>query len=235
MHIWSMIRRIKIVRVQVANRPSTLKQIAWRRHAVLVVSVVAMGGFLAAPALAANSGSGTATINVAPAVLSVSVSPSTFNLCPTGSPLTIPNGSCAFGTLPSTGQSVGGVLVTNTGVAGHIDSNGANAVPSDSGTPWTLCVPFANCGSASANPGANQFTIQTDGFYNGAGVSGYDTNDLTNTPACDDTFSAGGTTAGSCSAAHGASEDEQVNIFGPASSTDTSSVFTTVLTWTAVP
>jgi hypothetical protein len=243
MRMWSTIRRIQVVRVEVGHprsprRPFLASRVfSRRRHAPLAAATIALLGVWATPALAASSGSSTATINVAPSVLSVSVSPTTvtFAKCAggtsTSADLGFPDGECNVGTLPDDGQSVGGVDVTNTGEASQIDVNGSNATPSDNGTPWTLCSNIGNC-SNGANPGANQFSIQSLGWYGSIGNS---VMSLTNTPSCDSAFSNGGTSDDSCSATTGASEDEQLLLTGPQSSTDTSSVFTTTLTWTAVP
>jgi hypothetical protein len=199
---------------------------------------MALVGLSSAPALAQSSGSSTATINVGTQpVLSLTVSPSTVTYanCDGGSSTTstlgFPNATCFVGGVIDSAQgSAGGVTVTNTGAPSQVDVNGANAIPSDAGTNWTLVT--------DATPGANQFV------EDGAGWSGNDADDsleYTNSPQCDAAFGEGqgqGTKDnGACTAASttGESTAEQLYIIGPASSTDTSSTFTTVITWTAVP
>jgi hypothetical protein len=238
MRTLSTIRRIRIVRVETPDRSSPVRRHGWRPLA-LAISVMALVGLSAAPALAASPGSSTGTITVAAtAVYSVTVSPSfSFGICTanggapsTGSTLVFPNGYCFSGTASGSVYTAG-VTITNTGAAGHIDVNGANADPSDLGTPWTLCglATTTPCPSGSATPGANQFEMTTWGDPNGGNA--YTT--LSNSPVCDMAFDGG--TSGGCSATSGASQIEGQNMVGPESSTDTSSTFTTTLTWTAGP
>jgi hypothetical protein len=192
--------------------------------------MIALLGVWATPALAATTGSSTATIDVAPEVLSLTVSPETvsFSSCTfytgtgsvSGSALQFPNGTCDVGTGAGGAEDdlvTGGVTITNTGVAGDIDVNGADAIPSDDGTPWILQP------STDGLPGVNQFNLWTAWVY---------TTNLGTTPACDDAFNAPDT---GCGATAGQSQEEEIELRGPSSSTDTSSVFTTIITWTAVP
>jgi hypothetical protein len=171
--IWSTIKRIEIVRVQVSDR-SPSRPISWRALGPLAISVMALLGLSAGPALAAGSGSSTATINVAtPAVLSLTVSPVTvtYASCAAGSStastLGFPNGLCYVGGNPTTAAgSSGGVTITNAGAPSQIDVNGANAIPSDAGTPWSLCGGAGGlaCSGASDSPGPNQLIEEGDGY-----------------------------------------------------------------------
>jgi hypothetical protein len=236
MRTLSTITRIRIVRVETPDRSSPARRHGWR-PLTLAIAVMALVGISAAPALAASTGSGTATINIVPAVYSVTVSPATFSfgLCSTrlgastGSSLGFPDGYCYYGTGTSTYTT--GVTITNTGAAGHIDVNGSNAVPSDAGTPWTLCSEQGGtCTYLSGGlyyPGANQF--QLGNLADPDGSNAYTI--ISNSPACDEAFDA----SVGCSAASGASQIEGLEMTGPESSTDTSSTFTTTLTWTAGP
>lgn len=234
MPTFETLRRVRIVRLETTHRPKFSEGSTFRRLLPLAISVLALTGLTTTPALAASSGSSTATINVAPAATrSMTVSPTTFTFstnCAGG--LTFPNGVCDLGTFPSSAKSVGGITVANTGAAGHIDVNGANAIPSDAGTAWILCDPAApvTCTGSGSIPGANQFDLSTTGWN---GTSGTSSTNLSSTPACDSAFNAGN--ADKCSAATGASQVEEISLVGPTSTTDTSSSFTTIITWTAVP
>jgi hypothetical protein len=237
MRTLSTIKRIRIVRVETPDRSSHVRRHGWRPLA-MAISVMALVSLSAAPALAASTGSSTATINVMTAVYSVTVSPAAFSFgncsggTSTSSSLGFPDGHCGYGS--SAGSTFAtGVTITNTGAAGHINVNGANAVPSDAGTPWTLC---SEGGGTCTNlvgglyyPGANQFSVET--LSDDSSGNAYIV--LSNSPACDQAFDAG--PAGGCSAASGASQIEGQILSGPESSTDTSSTFTTTLTWTAGP
>jgi hypothetical protein len=189
-------------------------------------------------AFAANSGSVTATIYAqAPSTYSITVGPSAISFCSVTSPLTYPDGSCGYGHIPGSGSVTGGVTITNTGAAGHIDVNGADAVPSDNVTSdnWTLCGSSCDgptedglpAGAAPQLPGPNQFELDTESNTSvGFGPV------VLNAPQCDTAFT-GSTNA--CSATTGQSQDEAIGFTGPSSTTDTSSTFSTTITWTAGP
>jgi hypothetical protein len=241
MRTWSTIGRIQIVRVDVSRRRSS-RSIRGRTLGALAASVMALVGVTAAPALAQGSGSGTATINVVPSVLSVTISPTTFTYAncaggsSTASTLGFPGASCYVGGNPTTAAGAAGdVTITNTGAPSQIDVNGANAVPSDSGTPWTLCNGPGPVCSQQVEPGPNQFTENGNG-WSGSGPNGISSNPYSNTPQCDKAFdyAVQGDTC-STPVPSGASTGEQLEILGPESSTDTSNSFTTTITWTAVP
>lgn len=187
--------------------------------ALLAVTAVLLFS-MAEPAQADTSGSSTATVNVA--TRSVTVSPSTLTLdyCfdsaqnSTGTYLAYPNGDC------STSAKV---TVSNGNAPGHIDVNGADAIPSDNGTHWTLCGGSGTgCGNAGF-PGQDQFGEQG---HSPAGNSPF----LTTTPQCDTSFSA------SCTASSGQSNSSiTLELIGPMASSDGSTSFSTVWTWTAAP
>jgi hypothetical protein len=232
MRALSTIKRIRIVRVETPDRSFPVRRHGWRPLA-LAIAVMSLVSLSAAPALAASTGSSTGTITVAaPAVYSITVSPSTFSFGRCETPgavstegLAFPNGYCYNGA-GSGGVYTTGITITNTGAAGHIDVNGTNAVPTDvGGTPWTLCGSVSTTCTNGGLPGANQFTVTTAGV-----TTGGDYTALSNSPACDEAFD-----LGTCSAASGASQIEGQILTGPESSTDTSSTFTTTLTWTAGP
>jgi hypothetical protein len=242
MSIWSTMRRIRIVRIKVSRRRPC--PVSWRTLAPLGLAVMALVGLVAAPAVAASSGSSTGTVEVVPPpVYSVTVSPATFTFgsCRGGSStsteLGFPNGICNFGVLEesNTDSVAGGITITNTGEVSQIDVNGANAIPSDAGTPWTLCNgtdgTTPECSSKNEDPGVNQFIVDLIGSETLAegGVEMY----LSNSPSCDVAFAQ--TSSGGCSANTGSSQEEEVGLIGPASSTDTSPSFSTAITWTAVP
>jgi hypothetical protein len=194
-----------------------------RRIAVAgAMAVLALGG--AVPASADTSGSATATVNTAVRSLTVSPSTTTFDACfnsaglNTGGTLAFPNGECIATIAP--------ITITNGAAPAHIDVQGSNtAVPSDNGTPWTLCNVNVSSIPCSGNhlPGQDQFTESTDGITGGTGLS--------TSPQCDTAFTA----AGTCIAAAGEASTERLRFRGPTTSTDNSPRWTTVWTWTAVP
>jgi len=176
---------------------------------LLLLVTATLGGL--APAQAQSSGDATATIPVTPLVRSVTVSPNavTYGNCTKGgASLTFPNDTC---TTPA-------VTVTNTGSAGHINVHGSDAVPSDSGTHWSLLG-----GTTTSPPGPDKFAELTANTAGGPGTT------LSNTDACDETFTMG------CTASANQSANETVGLTGPSSSSDSSSSFSTTITWTAVP
>jgi hypothetical protein len=154
----------------------------------------------------------TETIDVG--VRSVSISPTEITIC-SQAPLTFPNGICR----------ADGITVTNGQVGGHIDVNGGDAVPSDAGTGWTLCTAIVGgtCTGSSSEPGQDEYSQYTTATT-GAGPA------MTISPQCDTAFD--GT---DCSAGPGQTKTEDIVLTGPSAVTDTSSTFTTSVTWTAVP
>lgn len=209
------------------RRPRRLKR---GSPLVAAAAVCAVGVASAVPVGAAStSGSSTGTVNVTPpAVRSITVSPAsfTFGACydhantSTGSTLAFPNGYCYIANNGS------GITITNGTAASHIDVQGADAVPSDAGTHWTLCtVGTSSCLGSSNQPGQDQFGERVD-------VSGQADPWLTNSTQCDTAFDA---PTSSCAATAGQATTETLTLVGPSGSTDTSTTFSTVLTWTAAP
>jgi hypothetical protein len=178
--------------------------------------IMGMGG----PAQAASSGSSTATVNIATRSVTVTPSSLTFDSCSdnntnsTGTYLTYPNGDCL---------TTGTVTVTNGNQPSHIGVSGADAIPADNGTHWTLCGGNGTGCTNSGFPGQDQFGEQG---HSPSGSSPY----LTSLPQCDTSFSA------ACAATAGQGNSLiRLELIGPSASTDPSLSFSTVWTWTAFP
>jgi hypothetical protein len=189
---------------------------ATRVAAALAGSLAAAVLIPAGLATAASSGTVDETINVG--VLSVTVSTSAVTLCSSASPLTFPNGTCES---PN-------ITITNGTTPANIEVSGADAVPSDGGTEWTLCQVLKVSGptpcDGSDNPGADQYSEFTQG--GGPQLDG------PGSPQCDTAFDPSPTPG--CSASAGQSASESIGLTGPSSSTDPSSTFKSSVTWTAV-
>lgn len=209
--------------------PRTSRRVRWAPP-LAAAAVVGLGVASALPVAAAStSGSSTGTVNVTPpAVRSITVSPSsfTFGAChdnannPTGSYLSFPNGYCYID------NSGTGITITNGTASSHIDIQGADAIPSDAGTHWTLCTAGTTaCTGSGGEPGQDQFAERSD-------ISGQESPWLTASAQCDSAFDAPNT---SCAATAGQAATETLTLVGPSGSTDPSTTFTTVWTWTAVP
>jgi hypothetical protein len=212
------VTRIRIVRDErLAHRRLAHRLGRFELGALVLVAA----GLVTLPAAAASgTGSVSATINVGSNALSLTVSPSTFDYCTPTAPLTFPNGPC-----PASSD----VTVTFGNVAGHVDVNGADAVPLGGGTHWTLCGGTSGgpacTGGASETPGVDQYA---EGEFIGTTVP---TNALLgNAPICDLGF---GPTCGEATA--GQSATEKYIMVGPSSSSSTASSFSTSITWTALP
>ncbi len=193
-----------------------------------------------APQPAGNAGTGQSiaiSLKVVPTLVSATVSPSSarfggctggnasVNTASTGNALGFPNGRCWLGTPGSHGSFP--ITITNTGVAADIYVSGAAASPSDGGAQWSLCnigpSPAVACtGPDGKLPGSNQYLVQN--FAGGSVNPG----GLTDTMSCDTQFA-----AGSCSAVQGDSQQEGIELTGPASTTDQSAAWTVTITWTA--
>jgi hypothetical protein len=205
----------------------------WRAPVVAAAaSAFAIAVATALPASADSSGSSTATVNIAVRSITVSPGTTTFDTCvnntdqSTGSALTFPNGICQT-------SSANQVTITNGTNPGHIDVQGSDAIPSDNGTHWTLCggTGGPTCtGSSGGFCGPSHLLGGQDQFQE-CDVSGSDSLSpiLTTAPQCDTGFAA------ACAASAGQSQVEILGMDGPTASTDTSTSFTTVWTWTAVP
>jgi hypothetical protein len=237
--------RLRIERTPPGVARATSKRDAMRRSGLrTVIALLAVTG-LAACATSAPTGAGTPgkgsgiaiSLNVVPTLVKVSVSPSSasftdctggnadLNTASTPDALGFPNGHCQLGTPGPNGNLP--ITITNTGVAADVYVSGANAVPSDGGTQWSLCnfgtSPAVAC-SGSGKPGSNQYAAQnfTAGIINPAG--------LTNTMKCDALFA-----GGQCLAVgQGNAQSEGIMLTGPTLSSDHSTSWTVTITWTAV-
>ena len=194
-----------------------------------------------APTTSGTPGGGSSiaiSLNVVPTLIKVSVSPSSasfancsggnanVNTASTPDALGFPNGQCWLGTPGPNGSTP--ITITNQGVAADVYVSGANAVPSDGGTQWSLCnlgtSPAVACSAdGGKQPGTNQYVAQnfTSGLINPAG--------LTNSMRCDALF-----TGTQCLASQGGSQSEGIMLTGPVSSSDHSTSWTVSITWTAV-
>lgn len=207
-----------------------------RRRVWLAAAVI---GLLAGPAIPAAAATNPAPLSVSVSVVpqavksvTLSVSSTTYTNCVYGSStstqLGFPNGACQAADNP--------IKVTNGTAPATILVNGANMVPADNGTNWTLAS-GGTIGYTSASPppapGANQYletTSSAPGYDLGAQIGSGFFQALSNTATCDLEFPA---CAGTQTSPPGASENEYLAMSGPSSSTDLSSTFATTVTWTA--
>jgi hypothetical protein len=200
-----------------------------RRSALLLVAAaVVVTGAAAIPAFAAGSSGVSLSVNVvAGAVKSVSVSPvsTSYVGClygsSTGGQLGFPDGAC---------QGQQAVTVAENGtVPAVITVNGADMIPADNGTHWTLCTINTTC--TQMLPGADQYyeTISNAPGVNSGGQKGTGSFlPLTNSSTCD-------TIMGSpmCTFTLGQQQQEFLAMTGPSTSSDPSTSFSTNVTWTA--
>jgi hypothetical protein len=217
-----------------------------RRNALLallaagaLVGLAACGSVSAPPAGSGKGASIAVSLKVVPTIRSVTISPAKakfgdchggyayLNTASTPGALGYPNGHCWLGS-PKTSFPI---TITNTGIASYMYVNGANAVPSDSGTEWSLCnpgsKPAVTCTSNNGlSPGKNQYVVQNFSPNRKLNAAG-----LTNTVACDPEF---GLTSG-CWSTYGQSQREGLLLTGPAEIDDTSTSWTVTITWTPVP
>lgn len=193
-------------------------------------AVLALAGSTIAPHRAAAAGNSPSastqlSLQAAPDVLSVTVSPSSgsFGFCRGGdstspSELGFPNGTCG----------VRGLVITNTGLPGHMMVNGSPMLPVGGGTPWVLCGSSdgsaARCTNAG-QPGADQYNEASRNIAANVGVK------MSGQPQCDTAFA----TSGSCAAAPGQSATENLTVTGPQSTGNGASSYTTTVTWTVTP
>jgi hypothetical protein len=212
--------RVRLVRTHRPRELLTGRSVGRLGVIAMLPVLLAAVALSARPASASSTGSVSATINVGSSALSLTVSPGSVSYCTAGSPLSFPNGQCT---------SSPDVTVTMGNVAGHIDVNGADAVPAGGGgTHWTLCggsTGAPSCTGSSGAPGADQYSeaelIGGQIFLNSF---------LANTASCDIAFS-----GASCPAAANDSRSETFQLVGPSASTSSATSFTTSITWTAVP
>ena len=204
-----------------------------------LLGLTACGSASAPPAGAGKGASIAVSLKVVPTIRSVTISPAKakfgdchggyayLNTASTSGALGYPNGHCWLGS-PKTSFPI---TITNTGIASYMYVNGANAVPSDGLTEWSLCNPGSKpavaCTSNSGmSPGKNQYVVQNFSPNRKLNYAG-----LTNTVACDPEF---GLTSG-CWSTYGQSQREGLLLIGPAEIDDTSTSWTVTITWTPVP
>ena len=205
------------------------RRLRWVTPLASLVTVSVLGATSVVPVSASTSGTCTGTVNITPPpVRSITVAPSSFifGACydhansSTGSNLSFPNGYCYIN------NSGAGLTITNGTASSHIDIQGADAVPSDAGTHWTLCtVGITSCTGAANEPGQDQFGERSD-------VGGQEGPWLSTSAQCDTAFDA---PTSSCAATAGQVTTETLTLVGPSGSTDTSTQFSSVWTWTAAP
>jgi hypothetical protein len=201
---------------------------AWVSTLLVATLVSATTGAIVcvASALAAPTPNATVQQTIYVAVRSVTVSPNSVSMCSADAPLTFPNGDCYL-------PLGSGITITNGGVGGHIDVQGASAQPADGGQDWTLCGGVVPC-TGNGSPGVDQFTEFGQGtkpFIGGGDVT------FTTSPQCDMAFdnSPYGVGSPGCMTTPGQEAVEYTDLVGPSSSTDQSQSFTTSVTWMAVP
>jgi hypothetical protein len=214
-------------------RPAKLGRL-WLTAAAAAIGLVAAPAFPASAAGNPDPASLSVSVSVVPpAVKSVtlSVSSTTYTGCfygsSTSTQLGFPNGACTAAASPFT--------VTNGTAPATILVSGADMVPADSGPHWALCGVALACSSSQFIPGSDQYleTVSGNPGYNSGPQQGPGPFVLfDNTPQCDITFA--GLTGNTCNAAPaGAVSKEFLAMTGPSSSTDSSSTFSTTVTWTA--
>ena len=213
-----------------------------RRRVARAVGILAAAVPLAvatAPVGASATGTtGTVSATVTTETRSITVSPASFtyaacvigsgnNQTSTGSTLAFPDGLCRFS--PAQGPS-NEVTITNGAATAHIDESGADFVPADAGTDWTLCGGAGPvCTGTNNLPGRDQYAEQS---LNTVTANSFIL--LDNNLQCDASF-ASGATNDPCLASPSQSATEAFFMTGPSASTDNSGSFSTTITWSAVP
>jgi hypothetical protein len=210
-----------------------------------ILALIGLAGFrIHSIAARAGAHSGTtantsATLNVLPTTLSVTVSPgrTTFSDCHGGSPanrstttqLGYPNAECSIGTLGTNGTFP--VTIENTGISSKIEVSASNAIPADRGRQLQLCAAngHVTCDGPNQKPGANQYQVWT-ASPQAARPSGTDA-ELTTKFTCDFAFDANSF----CPAARSQTQTEGIELRGPTSWSDTSTSYTVIITWMAAP
>lgn len=124
---------------------------------------------------------------------------------------------------------VGTLVIQNGRVPSHIEVSGSDAVPADGGKHWTLCGGTGSaCTGKRGRPGPNQFQSATLGGTKKPTSATI----LTYAAQCDTAFDLATGTPG-CVATASQTTNEGINALVASSSTDTSTTFTTLMTWTA--
>lgn len=223
--------RIRLVRVA---RPEMKALHRKRSNALLAgLASAALGLLAATPALAATGGGNSLTVGVTTGVRSVTVAAASsggtvaLDTCRLGQGayktfLEFPNGFCA----PSDN---GGYTLTNGNAPAHLYVQGADMTPTDGGKHWTLCfdgVLAPKCANGDYQPGQDQYYLAT---YWGSIIG---SEPLSNDAHCD---SFNGISTPGCQAAGGVVMTGGFQMIGPSASTDNSGVFSTTVTWTALP
>jgi hypothetical protein len=207
-----------------------------------------LAALAAIPAFATGTTGGVSvSLNVTPpAVKSITVGPTStsYGNCfsnvflgggssSTGSQLNFPNGGCST---PS-------VTVTNGNTPAAISVAGADMVPADNATHWALCT-FGGTGSSACTgpqfisgpsgpmrlPGTDEYfetTSSSSGLNFGSNSGAGPFQALSNTAAADSLFGSTG------SAAANQQKNEFLAITGPNQSSDSSTSWSTTVTWTA--
>jgi hypothetical protein len=213
----------------------------------IAAAMLALPVALASPVQAAGSGGTSLTLNVVPSALSITVSQSseTFGNCSgglaptpsTSDALGFPNAECFVGQAdPLDDGGVVPITITNTGVASDVDVNGANA-GNENGN-WALCnvggtESAQTCSGEADTAGPDQFELQT--FTDTTGSELQVSPNLGLVPQCDEAFDfTGSESSAGCTATPGQVQNEGVEIFGPQSTGDPDSSYTTSVVWTAV-
>ena len=206
----------------------------WLAAAAAAIGLVAVPAFPASAAGNPDPASLSVSVSVVPPgvkSVTLSVSSTTYTGCfygsSTSTQLGFPNGACVAADEP--------ITVTNGTALATILVGGADMVPADSGPHWVLCGVAVPCSSSQFKPGSDQYleTVSAAPGYNSGAQQGPGPFVLfDDTPQCDITFA--GITGNICNPAPaGAANKEFLAMTGPSSSTDSSSTFSTTVTWTA--
>jgi hypothetical protein len=185
-----------------------------------------LAGVIAALGSVPASASGPANLSVSVLSTSAPVKSVTLNIgndsytnCTggnsTGTAIGYPNGHCT-GTSP--------VQITNGSAAATILVNGADMVPSNNGTHWTLCGASGGPACTGSLPGLDQYSEAIS-----SSLSGVPLQLLGNTTVCDTIFDSACTGSGP-----NVQQTEYLAITGPSSSSESAGLtWTSTITWTA--
>jgi hypothetical protein len=224
----------------VANQTFTVR-VRRRTAGWLVFLLIALIALLFATRSKSTAATGHgASINFSLKVVStlrsvtVSTSAATFGNCTGGSAnadtlststaLGYPNGQCTVGT-PAVSFPI---TITYTGPPGSVLVGGSNATPSDGGTGWSLCNTTATCtGPGGGLPGADQYLLKNFGQYINNPTA------LTGGLVCDYEWGPDGCSAVTSEPSLTESHSEGIELIGPESSDDTSTLWTVPVTWMA--
>jgi hypothetical protein len=246
-----------VVDVRIGRSTGTFGASAWALLALgLASAALLLGGVrtVNAQTPSPTAGGVNATVNVAQRSITVSPGAVAYADCNSGvaTALLIPNGFCRA---PSTVANPNVITVTNGAVSSNIRVSATDFVGGAMGTPWDLCrytlAPPNAAGEpvcsgtglggdldgdmvADSLPGADQSHVharRVDAMF----ATLLDGPPLLNVAACDRAFAGTAMNSGSCAAASGQSASEQLQLIGPASSTDPATTFSQTVTWAAFP